>query len=149
MNTDLMFSSEKDDWTTPKELFDELNDEFHFTVDLCADDKNHLCDKYYTQKNSGLDAVLTGERVFCNPPYGRKQTSLWIEKCATSDADIIVMLIPARTDIKAFHEYIYHKAEIRFIKGRLKFSNCSKAAPFPSMIVIFDNRKSVLLNESE
>ena len=47
------------------------------------------------------------------------------------------MLIPARTDTKRFHEYIYGNAEIRFIKGRLKFGGCENSAPFPSMIVIF------------
>ena len=47
------------------------------------------------------------------------------------------MLIPARTDTKAFHEYIYRKAEIRFVKGRLKFGNAQNSAPFPSMVVVF------------
>lgn len=136
MNNNLMFSSAKDDWTTPKDLFEALDSEFHFTVDLCADDKNHLCEKYYTKKNSGLDADLSGEVVFCNPPYGRKATSEWIKKCAESGTTV-VMLLPARTDTIAFHEYIYNKAEIRFIKGRLRFGNAQNAAPFPSMIVIF------------
>lgn len=142
----LMLSSEKDDWQTPKELFDKLNAEFHFTVDLCADNKNHLCDKWYTKENSGMDADLTGERVYCNPPYGRKSTADWIRKCASCNADIVVMLIPARTDTNAFHDYIYNKAEIRFIRGRLKFGGGKiiDRAPFPSMIVIF--RKAVLLN---
>lgn len=54
----------------------------------------------------------------------------------------VVMLLPARTDTKWFHEYIYNKAEIRFIKGRLKFGNSKNAAPFPSMIVVFDGRRS-------
>lgn len=137
MNKELMFSSKKDDWTTPKWLFDELNAEFRFTVDLCASDENALCSKYYTKQNNGMLAQLSGERVFCNPPYGRSATGDWIKKCATSEADICVMLIPARTDTKAFHEYIYGKAEIRFIKGRLKFGGAKNGAPFPSMIVIF------------
>ena len=132
-----MFSSNRDDWRTPKELFDSLNSEFNFTVDLCADDNNHLCDKYYTKENSGFNADLSGECVYCNPPYGRKSTADWIKKCALSGADICVMLIPARTDTKAFHEYIYHKAEIRFIKGRLRYSGAKDPAPFPSMIVIW------------
>lgn len=136
-----MFSSKKDDWRTPIDLFNQLNDEFHFTVDLCSSDDNHLCDKYYTKENSGLNADLTGEVVFCNPPYGRKNTLEWVKKCATAKATV-VMLIPARTDTKAFHDYIYHKAEIRFLRGRLKFlSHCGVVdrSPFPSMIVIFRN----------
>lgn len=75
MNKELMFSSKKDDWTTPKQLFDELDAEFHFTVDLCASDENALCSKYYTKQNDGMLAQLSGERVFCNPPYGRTATS--------------------------------------------------------------------------
>jgi site-specific DNA-methyltransferase (adenine-specific) len=77
--------------------------------------------------------------VFCNPPYGRT-IGAWVEKAyneAQKDNTLIVMLLPARTDTKWFHNYIYHKAEIRFIKGRLKFGGCKNAAPFPSMVVIF------------
>ena len=135
-----MFSSKKTDWTTPKDLFDKLDQEFHFTVDLCASKNNALCTKFYTKENSGMNADLCGERVFCNPPYGRYETSKWIQFCAESNADIVVMLLPARTDTAAFHNYIYNKAEIRFIKGRLKFGNGTNnvnSAPFPSMIVIF------------
>lgn len=141
MNKELMFSSKKDDWTTPKWLFDELDAEFNFTVDLCASEKNALCRKYYSIENDGMKADLTGERVFCNPPYGRKSTSDWIKKCATAKSDVTVMLIPARTDTKAFHKYIYGNAEIRFIKGRLKFGGAKNSAPFPSMIVIFRNKQ--------
>lgn len=138
MNKDIMFSSKRDDWRTPADLFKELDSEFHFTVDLCADDNNHLCEKYYTKENSGLDADLTGEVVFCNPPYGRSSTSAWVKKCARAKATV-VMLLPARTDTNAFHDYIYNKAEIRFLRGRLCFDDGDRGAraPFPSMIVIF------------
>lgn len=64
----------------------------------------------------------------------------WIKKASESDATV-VMLLPARTDTKWFHEYIYNKAEIRFLKGRLKFGNSINSAPFPSMIVIFWRKK--------
>lgn len=50
------------------------------------------------------------------------------------------MLIPARTDTRWFHEYIYNKAEVRFIKGRVKFGEAKNSAPFPSMIVVFGRR---------
>lgn len=81
-----------------------------------------------------------GSSVFCNPPYGGKSTGDWIEKCyneSRKPGTVVVMLIPARTDTKAFHKYIYKKAEVRFIKGRLKFGGSKDAAPFPSMLVIF------------
>lgn len=82
--------------------------------------------------------------MFCNPPYGRELPK-WIEKCyKESSTATVVMLIPARTDTKAFHEYIYNKAEIRFIKGRVKFLIDGEQgdAPFPSMIVIFKRRNN-------
>jgi site-specific DNA-methyltransferase (adenine-specific) len=137
-----LFTSSKDDWRTPKWLFDQLDSEFHFNVDLCADDENHLCEEYYTIERDGMSADLTGKRVFCNPPYGRTNTARWIEKCAESGADVAVMLIPARTDTAAFHEYIYGKAEVRFLRGRLRFSGSAHDAPFPSMLVIFRRERS-------
>lgn len=78
--------------------------------------------------------------MFCNPPYGREVKD-WVKKCAESDAELVVLLIFARTDTKYFHEYIYGKAELRFIKGRLKFGNCKNSAPFPSMLCIFRKEK--------
>lgn len=85
--------------------------------------------------------VGMGKEFFCNPPYGRKIGS-WVRKCyfhSKTGNGMSVMLIPARTDIRWFHEYIYNKnhVEIRFLKGRLKFGGSKNSAPFPSMIVIF------------
>lgn len=139
---EILFSSDKDYWETPKKLFDELNKEFKFTLDPCASDTNHKCLKYYTKKDDGLSKDWGGEIVFCNPPYGRKETGKWVEKCfneAKKQNTVVVMLIPARTDTKWFHEYIYNKHEIRFIKGRLKFEingNTLGSSTFPSMIVV-------------
>lgn len=142
---DVMYSSKKQDWSTPQELFVKLNDEFHFTMDPCADDLNHKCEKYYTKDQDGLKQNWAGEKVFCNPPYGR-EIGKWVKKCYdetnTGDCQLAVMLIPARTDTRWFHDYIYnHNAdEIRFIKGRLRFGGSNTDAPFPSMIVVFWGR---------
>lgn len=140
MNTELMFSSKTDLWSTPQSTFDELNKEFNFTLDPCANNENHKCDKYYTKGDDGLSKSWRGERVFCNPPYG-KELKKWVMKCYNESRNgnaLCVMLIPSRTDTSYFHDYIYHKAkEIRFIRGRLKFGNCKNSAPFPSMIVVF------------
>lgn len=136
----VMFSSNKDDWETPQDFFDKLNEEFHFDLDPCADCINHKCKKFYTKDDNGLLQDWRGHTVFCNPPYGSKSTVDWIRKCAEEGCKpntTVVMLIPARTDTRAFHEYIYGKAEIRFIKGRLKFGGSKNSAPFPSMLVIF------------
>lgn len=137
MNTDLMFSSKTDMWATPQDFFDKLNEEFNFTVDVCAIPENAKCEKFFTPEIDGLKQEWTGV-CWCNPPYGR-DIGKWLEKAyiASTWGATVVMLLPARTDTKWFHEYIYNKAEIRFIKGRLKFGNSKTAAPFPSMVVIF------------
>ena len=132
-----MFSSASDDWATPQDFFDELDQEFDFTLDPCASEINNKSAKFYTKEQDGLLQNWGGERVFCNPPYGRG-IEKWVEKC--SKCELAVMLIPARTDTKWFHEYIYGKAEVRFIKGRLKFGDQKNSAPFPSMVVVFRSK---------
>ena len=136
---DILFSSKNEVWSTPQWLFDELDARFHFTLDPCATKENAKCAKFYTAKDNGLSKDWGGETVFCNPPYGRKIVD-WVKKCsdeAKKNHTRVVMLLPARTDTRWFHEYIYHHAEIEFLKGRLKFSESRNPAPFPSMIVIF------------
>lgn len=135
MSESVHFMSKTDQWATPQWFFNELNAEFGFTLDPCADDSNHKCDKYFTKEQNGLAQNWVGETVFCNPPYGR-EIGKWVRKAATSGTNV-VMLLPARTDTKWFHEYIYGKSEIRFLKGRLKFGDSKNSAPFPSMVVIF------------
>lgn len=86
----------------------------------------------------GVTASWQGETVFCNPPYSDIAT--WVKKCHDEGCKpntTVVMLIPSRTDTRYFHNYIYQRSEIRFIKGRLKFGESKNSAPFPSMIVIF------------
>lgn len=134
-----IFTSDSDEYPTPQDLFDDLNDEFHFTLDPCATDDNHKCTLYYTQDEDGLLQNWGGQRVFCNPPYS--EIGRWVEKAyreGQKDQTLVVLLIPARTDTKYFHNFIYQRSEIRFIRGRLKFdSDAVYKAPFPSMIVIF------------
>lgn len=135
-----MFSSKTDLWATPQDFFDSLNKEFGFTLDPCATPENAKCNKFYTKEIDGLKQNWEGETVFCNPPYGR-EIGKWVEKCFNESLKPntkIVMLMPARTDTKYFHNFIYHKAtEIRFLKGRLRFGDSKNSAPFPSMVVIF------------
>lgn len=137
MNKSAMFSSKTDLWETPQSFFDKLNEEFHFNLDVCAIPENTKCDAYYTPEMDGLSQQWYG-RCWCNPPYGR-DIGKWVEKASMSAklGALVVMLLPARTDTRWFHEYIFNKAEIRFIRGRLKFGNSKNSAPFPSMVVIF------------
>ena len=132
-----LFTSNTDMWATPQWLFDELNAEFNFTVDVCAVPENAKCKLFYSPDEDGLKQEWEG-RCYMNPPYGRRIGD-WIKKAyeESQNGKLIVGLLPARTDTKWFHEYIYKKAEIRFIKGRLKFNDAESNAPFPSMIVIW------------
>ena len=139
-NIAVMFSSKTNDWSTPQDFYDELNNEFGFTLDPCADEYNHKCNKYFTEEDDGLLQDWGGEIVFCNPPYG-KAIKDWVRKAYIEGCKpntTVVLLIPARTDTQYFHDYVYHEAkEIRFIKGRLKFGDSKNAAPFPSMVVVY------------
>lgn len=139
MNTKGVFSSQTDEWETPQSLFDELNTEFHFDLDPCATDENHKCAEYYTKADDGLAKNWGGRSVYCNPPYGR-QIGKWVRKAyeeAQNPGTTVVLLVPARTDTKWFHDYIYGKTEIRFIRGRVRFGDSKHGAPFPSMIVVW------------
>lgn len=137
MNNDLMFSSKTDLWATPQDFFDALDKEFRFETDVCALPENAKCAHYFTPDQNGLAQEWTGV-CWCNPPYGRKIGD-WVRKAAESAkaGAVVVMLLPARTDTRWFHDYIYGKAEIRFVKGRLKFGDATESAPFPSMVVVF------------
>ena len=133
-------TSEKDDWETPQALFEELDAKYHFTLDPCSTHENAKCEKHYTVEEDGLSRSWKGETVFCNPPYGR-EIGKWVCKCAEESRHAkVVLLIPARTDTAYFHDYIYRKAKVDFLRGRLKFERGGSAlqsAPFPSMIVEF------------
>jgi site-specific DNA-methyltransferase (adenine-specific) len=138
MNTDTLFSHNSDEWSTPSGIFTELDNEFHFNLDPCATAENHKCERYFDKQQDGLSQKWGGCRVFCNPPYSK--IGDWVAKCfyeAQQDNTIVVMLIPARTDTRYFHNYILNRSEIRFLKGRLKFGDSKNSAPFPSMVVIF------------
>jgi len=145
------FTSKSNEWETPSELFDKLNDEFHFTLDPCCTKENAKCERHYTIADNGLAHDWSNDVVFMNPPYGR-EIGKWVEKAYNESLKgaIVVCLIPARTETKYWHKYIFNKAEISFLKGRVKFINRLlpswredgnfkvSGAPFPSAIVIFN-----------
>lgn len=138
-----LLSTGKNNWETPLDFFEKLNNEFGFTLDPCASDENHKCDKYYTEEQDGLKQDWSSEIVYCNPPYSGKIQDEWVRKCYEEGKHTtVVMLIPARTDTKRFHKYILGKAEIRFLQGRLTFVGAKDPAPFPSMVVVYRPEKS-------
>jgi len=153
-----MFSSKSNEWETPQSFFDKLDKEFNFTLDACATHQNHKCDKYHTEEDDGLSKSWKGETVFINPPYS--DVGKWVKKAydeSTQNGVTVVMLIPARTDTRYWHDYIMEGAgTIYFVKGRLKFYNKVIAdytgksdlspAPFPSAVIVFDLGKMRWLN---
>lgn len=130
------YSSKDQGWRTPREIFDPLNAEFNFTMDAAASAENSLLDRYCSAEDDALTQSWEGERVWCNPPYGRALTG-FVAKMAAGEADIVVGFIPARTDTRWFHAHVLGKAEVRYLKGRVKFVGAKHNAPFPSMICIW------------
>lgn len=125
------------EWGTPQDLFDQLNDEFKFTLDVCATPENAKCERFFTPEDDGLCQEWTGS-CWMNPPYGRG-IDKWIRKAyESSEAEgcSVVCLLPVRTDTAWFHDYVC-KGTVEFIRGRLKFGGCKNSAPFPSMLTIF------------
>jgi phage N-6-adenine-methyltransferase len=135
MSLAVHFSSKTVEWETPQSLYGELNEEFAFLLDVCATDTNHKARRYYTKLQDGLCSAWS-RRNWMNPPYGR-EIYHWVKKASKNPTT--VCLLPARTDTRWFHEFIYQnaRAEIRFIKGRVRFGSAQAGAPFPSMVVIF------------
>ena len=159
-----LFSSATGEWSTPQDFWDKLNERHQFTLDAAASHENAKCDHYftkdglylkgdgfYTTDNYGEDGLTApwgiGSRVWLNPPYGRG-VGKWVEKAhkeAVRYGNRVVMLLPARTDVKWFHQYIwdreesrpYHGVTLDFVKGRLKFGGAESPAPFPSVVVTF------------
>ena len=129
-----MFTSTTDQWATPQDFYDKLNEEFGFTVDVCALPENAKCNVYFTPEIDGLKQDWLGV-CWCNPPYGRG-IGEWIKKASQSEATV-VCLVPARTDTAWWHDYAMKADDIRFIRGRLKFGGSKNSAPFPSAVLVF------------
>lgn len=147
MNT-VHYSRKRDDWETPVCIFNPLDAEFDFDLDPCADVQNRKCQLYFSKDKDGLIqpwAELGYKCAFVNPPYS--QLKKWVAKCAIESRNgmTCVMLIPSRTDTKAWHAHIYDSkiwrfrpgVEARFYPGRIHFVGGEYPAPFPSCVVIF------------
>jgi phage N-6-adenine-methyltransferase len=134
-----LLTSKTEDWATPDVLFAELDAEFSFTLDVCADKTNNKTPAFFDKETDGLSQPWTGV-CFMNPPYGRT-IGLWVKKAYESSLEgaTVVCLVPSRTDTAWWHDYAM-KGELRFIRRRLKFvgsDGVRREAPFPSAIVIF------------
>lgn len=74
-----LMSSNTDQWATPQDLFDRLDAEFHFTLDVCADETNRKVAKYFDKAADGLAQDWTRDVCWMNPPYGR-EIPKWVRK---------------------------------------------------------------------
>ena len=146
MNNAYMPVSKSDNWATPSELWNRLNELHTFDLDAAASQANHLCANWYgldheeELRRDALAINWEGQRVYVNPPYGRV-INAWIKKGyehSINGGGRVVMLLPARTDTKWFHDYAI-KGKVEFLKGRLKFGGSLSSAPFPSILVTFDD----------
>lgn len=143
----VLFSSETDQHSTPQEFFDKLNEEFQFTLDVCASKTDAKCEKFFTKEDDALKQDWVGT-CFMNPPYGREIIK-WMKKAweeHQKHGSTIVCLIPARTDTNWWHSYVDGKAEFRFVKGRLKFGGAANSAPFPSVVIIYRKKDVAVID---
>jgi phage N-6-adenine-methyltransferase len=136
-----LFSSTKDNWETPPELFARLDRQWGpFTLDAAADHDNTKCAAFI--QGDAFEADWAGHaRVWINPPYGRGVIKPWVRRALreSHNGRRVVMLLPARTDSEWFHELVIpHAFHIGFIRGRVRFVGASSGAPFPSMVVVFE-----------
>lgn len=139
-----LYSSRSEEWATPPAFYADLHAEFSFTLDPCSTRQNAKCSTFYTKAEDGLAQDWGIHTVFCNPPYGRT-IGEWARKCyeASLQGATVVLLVHARTDTRFFHNWVYGKAELRFVRGRLKFGDGKQSAPFPSLVAVYRPTKSV------
>ena len=146
MNAALL-SSKNMCWCTPQDFFDKLNAEFGFVLDPAATDKKAKCSLYYTPETDGLSQSWIAAARYSAIRLTDARSASGFKRLSRKHAGgyPIVLLIPARTDTAYFHDYIYGKAEIRFVRGRLRFTdddgNAADPAPFPSMVVIYNGER--------
>ena len=160
-NEDQLYSSKKQDWETPQALFDALHEEFGFGLDAAATDENSKCFQYIASHSCDLSQgwnTIEGSlhfdwarlvpgctgAVWLNPPYG-KDIGKWIEKAYRESLKgcTVVVLTFVRSDTKWWHDWAMKAAEIRLIKGRIKFEGAPSSAPAPSCLLIFDESRRV------
>lgn len=138
MTDSIHFRSDRDDWETPQDLFDALNAEFGFTVDVCATEQTAKCARYYTKADNGLAQDWSNETVWMNPPFGHV-TKLWMDKARLSSLSgaTVVCLVPARVSVLWWHRNVLLASEVRCIRPRLQFVGAAQKAPFDAVLVVF------------
>ena len=140
--------SQNPEWETPSHVFRVLDEEFRFTLDVCADGSNHKCERYFTKEDDGLAQDWSGETCWMNPPYGRPIPA-WVKKAADSCEDgrtVVVGLLPNRTDTRWWADHVMRASEIRLVKGRIAFGGAGQCAPFGSVVVVWGTPRPPLMS---
>jgi phage N-6-adenine-methyltransferase len=130
-----------DEYSTDLSVYRQLDHEFHFTLDPCANRHNAKCRKYYTKEQDGLAQSWANEVVFMNPPFGPhgRYITKWVAKACYESLErnaVVVCLLPVSSDTEWWHKYVMRASERRFIKGRLTYGGGARC-PFPSVVVVF------------
>lgn len=148
------FSQGRDDWGTPPAFLAALAERWGpFDLDPCTDGAVNACaPRFYTRHVcsravspiDGLGQPWDG-RVFCNPPYSELRA--WVGKAAAEAwgnprCVRVVLLIPARTDVRAWHRHVWGAELVGLVEGRLRFAGAAQGAPFPSAVVVFGSAPS-------
>lgn len=145
----VMFSKSSDEWSTPQDVYDALDSEFHFDTDAAASECNRKCANWFGPGGSHEDALSfywpRFKTYWLNPPYSRCREFIDKASREASAGSTVVCLVPSRTDTRWWHEHVWdkemnqtrHGVEMRFIKGRVRFSGASAGAPFPSVVIVF------------
>src|SRR6476620_4187221 len=126
-------------WETPDYIFNPLNEIYRFSLDPCCTFESRKCPRYYTPESNGLEQSWAYESVFVNPPYSRGNIDKWVKKCyeERNNTLFLIALLPVSTSSKWFHEYVYNKCRIEFIRGRIKFKGAKAPALFSSMLCYY------------
>jgi phage N-6-adenine-methyltransferase len=130
--------SKRADWETPWHVFDPYNDEFAFSLDVCAEAHTRKCARYFSPEQDGLAQDWGEDICWMNPPYGT-QIGVWMEKAYRSSLSgaTVVCLVPSRTGTLWWHAWVRDKAEIRYRKGRIRFVGAPSGATFDAAAVIY------------
>jgi site-specific DNA-methyltransferase (adenine-specific) len=134
------FDSVRQDWETPKELFDKVNQKHRFTLDVAASEKNKKTDKFISEKQDAMKIHWGKNVCWLNPPYGKGyRLSVWVKKAYEESllGTTTVMLIPARTNTNWFHDFCLKYGEVEFVRGRPKFVGADHGLPQPLCFVTF------------
>lgn len=132
---------QSDLWETPDYIFEPLNKKYQFTLDPCCIKENAKAENFFTPSEDGLNRSWGNHSVYVNPPYSRGLIDAWTYKCwqesLSGKGNKIIALLPVSTSSKWFHNFVWNKCEIEFVKGRIKFKGAKYTAPFSSMLCYY------------